>query len=275
MPDRSLGLGLRVLARGAFVASFTAALSLVITGRAATTETETEGVGGTSASATGMDSAPAPPPPTPGASTSAHAPPIASVLGSAWEGEGDTRAGLDPFPSTGQYLSYGFAFHSEALLAPGPTCPKYAVENCVLGGGAGISFGGAFRGPVYSLGAVYEVTFHDSSNIYQRGVLQQARFEWRLRPRFGRFSDSIVGFVGLGAGLTTYGDNWAVSTYGPGAHGTVGAEIDLGIKVALVIAVAYRAFYLKSFDDASGQHRPAGIAHMLGFQLGLELHEPL
>lgn len=200
--------------------------------------------------------------------------PVSSAM-SAWSGDGDTREGLDPFPSTGQYLDYGMSFHSEALLTSGRLCPKDAKENCVLGSGGGISFFGAYRSPRYSLGAAYEVTFHDSSNIYQRGVLQQLRGEWRIRPGGLVLSDSIVGFIGVGAGIAAYGDNWAIGTYGPSAHAMVGGEIDLGVKVALVIAIAYRAIYLKSFTDASEQLRPAGIAHMLGLSVGLELHDPL
>jgi hypothetical protein len=210
----------------------------------------------------------------PASSTSTTAPPVSSAM-SAWSGDGDTREGLDPFPSTGQYLDYGMSFHSEAVLTSGRLCPKDAKENCVLGSGGGISFFGAYRSPRYSLGAAYEVTFHDSSNIYQRGVLQQLRGEWRVRPRGLVFSDSVVGFFAVGAGLAAYGDNWAVDTYGPSAHGMIGTEIDLGVKVALVIGISYRALYLKSFTDPSQQDRPAGIAHMLGLSVGLELHDPL
>jgi hypothetical protein len=193
----------------------------------------------------------------------------------AWTAEGDTRKGLDPLPSTGQFIDYGFAFTSEALLAAGGICKNGLKENCVLGGGGGIAINTAYRAPGYSLGAVYEVTFHDSSNIYQRGVLQQARAEWRVRPRWLFISESVVAFLGLGAGVAGYGDNWAISTYGPSAHAMVGGEIDLGVKVALVVSIAYRALYFKSFEDASGQVRPTGVSHMLGLTLGIELHEPI
>ena len=193
----------------------------------------------------------------------------------SWSGDGDMRKGLDPFPSTGHFIDYGISFMSEALLAAGGICKNGLKENCVLGGGAGLAFAAYYRAPGYSLGAVYEVTFHDSSNIYQRGVLQQARAEWRIRPRWLTFSDSFVAFLGLGAGVAGYGDNWAISTYGPSAHFMVGGEIDLGVKVALVVSIAYRALYFKSFVDASGQERPTGVSHMLGLQLGIELHEPI
>ena len=218
------------------------------------------------------------PGPTPsGAPTSAPPPATSASAAATSVGslDGDPREGLDPFPSTGHFLDYGVSFASEALLTPGGLCPKEAKEKCVLGGGGGLAFAAAYRAPGYSLGAVYEVTFHDSSNIYQRGVLQQLRAEWRVRPRWLSVGGAVTPFLGLGGGFNGYGDNWALSTYGPAAHAMIGGEIDLGVKVALVVAIAYRAMYLRSFVDASGQDRPSAVAHLLGLQLGLELHDPL
>jgi hypothetical protein len=194
-----------------------------------------------------------------------------------WAGvtTGDGREGLDPLPSSGEYLSYGVAFHSESLLATGNVCPDFASEQCVLGAGGGISFAGAYRGPLYSVGGVYEASFHDSNNIYQRGVLQQLRAEWRFRPRGMAISDTISPFVGTGAGLAGYGDNWRVDTIGGAGHFSIGTEFDLGVKLAAVFAISYRAIYFREFTDPTDQRRPAGLVHMLGLQLGLELHDPL
>lgn len=221
----------------------------------------------------------APPAPSASASTSAAAPPASSAAPTpvpwAASHSGDTREGLDPFPSTGRYLSYGFAFHSEGSVATGNVCPKVASEQCILGSGGGLSFGGALRTPVYSLGAAYEASFHDSNNIYQRGVLQQLRGEWRLRRLGFDITDAIHPFVGAGGGIAGYGDNWSIATFGGAGHALVGAEWDLGVKVSMSLAVAYRLIYFRAFEDPSRQHRPAGLAQFLGLQLGLELHEPL
>lgn len=199
-----------------------------------------------------------------------------SIYTIPWSGDaGDTRAGLDPFPSTGQYLSYGASFYSEAKLGSGGLCPTDATTRCVLGGGGGIAFSGAYRLPSYSLGAVYEVTFHDSNAVYQRGVLQQLRGEWRYRPRFAVLYESINLFAGLGGGIATYGDDWGISTFGPSGHLTIGSEVDMGVKLSFVFSLAYRVFYFRQFVDASGQDRPAGPVQMLGIQLGLELHDPI
>jgi hypothetical protein len=208
-------------------------------------------------------------------SASASAAPSASASAAPWLGEtGDTRAGLDPFPSTGRYLSYGFAFHSEGLLTPGNICPKGANEECILGSGGGISFSGALRAQLYSLGVVYEASFHDSNNIYQRGVLQQLRGEWRFRPRGLDITDAIHPFIGAGGGVAGYGDNWTIATFGGSGHAMVGGEWDLGVKVSVHLAFAYRAIYFQGFSDPSRQERPPGLVHFLGLQLGIELHEP-
>lgn len=201
--------------------------------------------------------------------------PASSAVPWAGESTGDMREGLDPLPSTGRYLSYGFSFHSESLLAPGGVCPKGARESCILGAGGGISFSGAFRAPSYSLGAVYEASFHDSNNLYQRGVLQQLRGEWRVRPHAWAIGDSINGIVGVGGGVATYGDNWTMATLGAAGHGFFGADWDLGVKLSMSFLVSYRAIYFREFQDPAFQHRPAGLVHLLGLQLGLELHEPL
>jgi hypothetical protein len=214
--------------------------------------------------------------PPPATAASASAAPSASVA-APWQTSdaGDTREGLDPFPSTGRYLSYGFAFHSEGLLAPGNVCPEAASEQCILGTGGGISFSGALRVPAYSLGVTYEASFHDSHNIYQRGVLQQLRGEWRLRRLGFDITETIHPFVGAGGGVAGYGDNWAIATLGGSGHAMLGAEWDIGVKVSVNFALAYRAIYFRAFDDPTPQHRPAGLVHLLGLQLGLELHEPL
>lgn len=187
----------------------------------------------------------------------------------------DPREGLDPFPSTGRYLAYGFSFHSVALLSAGGVCPGGAKEPCVIGGGGGLSLGGAYRTPDDTIGAVYEATFHESSSIYQRGVLQQLRGEWRRRPRWFSFSDGVNGFYGFGAGAAIYGDNWRAATIAGLAQTMAGVEVDLGVKLALVVSLSYRAFLFRSFTDASGEQRPTGVAQFLGLELGLELHEPL
>lgn len=232
---------------------------------------------------------------SPSASSASSASPAADpearppFAGGALVSDGDPREGLDPFPSVGEYLGYGVAFNSEGLLTPGGLCNQAVLASaspvlpstqtnsapCVLGSGGGLSFSGSYRSQRHSLGAAYEVTFHDTNNIYQRGVLQQIRFEYRVRPSYLTFTDSIAGFLGAGGGVVGYGDNWAIATWGPVGHLTAGTEFDLGVKVSFIVAIAYRAIYFRSFVDAIGLERPSGLAHMLGLTLGFELRDPL
>jgi hypothetical protein len=273
----SLGRGLAVVAAAAALVSVlptrlgSAAPDKAGTAKAsgstpAAAASETPGPAGSAATSTSPEA-------TPSASAG---PTISAGFAIPWSGDGgDTRAGLDPFPSNGSYVSYGASFFSESPIAFGRLCRADSKEPCVLGNGGGLSLSGSFRAPTWSLGAVYEVTFHDSNGIYQRGVLQQLRGELRARPRWAAVGDSVAGVSGLGIGIATYGDDWAISTFGPSAHALVGADIDLGVKLSVLVAFAYRLIYFRSFQDASSQDRPASLVSVLGFQLGLELHDPL
>jgi hypothetical protein len=188
----------------------------------------------------------------------------------------DTREGLDPIPSRGIYVAYGLSVDSEALLTPGNLCPNGTQgASCVLGNGAGIALRVARRTDESSLGAVFSVTFHSSDNIYQRGILDQLGGEYRVRPRFAAFRDTIAGFVGVGAGLAAYGDDWAIATVGASGSAMVGAEFEVSVKLAVIVDVTYRAIYFRGFTDESAVTREAGLAQLLGFELGLELRDPL
>lgn len=188
----------------------------------------------------------------------------------------DAREGLDPIPSRGVYVAYGLSIDSEALLTPGNLCPNGTQgASCVLGNGAGIALRVSRRTDESSIGAALSVTFHSSDNIYQRGILDQLRAEYRVRPRFAAVRDTIAGFVGVGAGIAAYGDDWAIATVGASGHAMIGAEIEVSVKLAVVVGFTYRAIYFKGFKDESNLVREAGLAQLLGFDLGLELRDPL
>jgi hypothetical protein len=211
--------------------------------------------------------------PAVGASASSAAPGAKPRVEIGAGAGGNPREGLDPYPSVGRYLSYSVSLASDVLLNGGVVCSK-AVERCVIGGGGGIALGGSYREPSSSLGAVYEVTFHDSHSIYQRGVLQQLRGEWHYRPKVGLL-ENVTPVIGAGLGFAVYGDNWAVATFGPIGAVLAGVEIELGVKLSLDISLSYRPLYFRRWTDASGQDRTAGIVHFLGIVWGLELNEPL
>ncbi len=208
------------------------------------------------------------------AAASASAVPRVDLWADTGNGSHNPRAGLDPYPSVGRYVTYSIGFPVEALLDPGPPC-SHAVERCMIGGGGGIALGAAYRDGGTSLGAVYEVTFHDSHSIYQRGVLEQIRGEWALHSRTSLIVEGVQPFLSAGAGFAVYGDNWAIATYGPTGSLGAGIEIELGVKLTATAALAYRPIYFKRFSDASGQERTAGFVHFLGLNFGLQLREPL
>jgi hypothetical protein len=96
-----------------------------------------------------------------------------------------------------------------------------------------------------------------------------------LRPRFAAVRDTVAGYVGVGAGFAAYGDNWAISTVGASGSLMAGAEFEVSVKLAIVVGFSYRAIYFRGFEDASGIPRPAGLAQLLAFEIGLELRDPL
>ncbi len=220
--------------------------------------------------------------PSAATSSSTTAAASASAVASApidiWaEAPGDLRnprAGLDPLPSVGRFLTYSVGLPIEALLDPGAVC-AHAVEHCMIGGGAGVAFGGAYRNGTTAFGAVWEVTFHDSHSIYQRGVLEQLRAEWSYHPHAAILFDGVQPFLYAGGGLAVYGDNWAVATFGPSGSFGAGLEFEMGVKLSATVSFAYHPVYFRPFQDASGTQRPAGIVHFLGLNFGLELREPL
>jgi hypothetical protein len=192
----------------------------------------------------------------------------------AGDGKQNPRAGLDPYPSVGRFITYSIGFPVEALLDPGVVC-AHVLERCMIGGGGGIALGAAYRDGGTSLGAVYEVTFHDSHSIYQRGVLEQIRGEWTLHSRSPLLFEGVQPFLSAGAGFAVYGDNWAIATYGPIGSLGAGLELELGVKLTATASLAYRPIYFKRFSDAGGTERAAGFVHFLGLNFGLQLREPL
>jgi hypothetical protein len=254
---------------------FAASLGAVAIGARASAETAEEAPS-PSASIRASSTAPATmTPPATSASASASASNHTELsLGAPPGPDFNPREGLDPYPSVGRYISYSIAFTSEALLNAGVVCSN-AVERCMIGGGGGLELGAAYRNLATSIGAVYEVTFHDSHSIYQRGVLQQIRGEWRYRPKLAILGDEVSPVLGAGAGIAVYGDNWAIATFGPSGSLFAGVEVELGVKLSFLASLAYHPVYFRKFSDASGQERTAGVVHFLGINLGLELHEPL
>ncbi len=170
------------------------------------------------------------------------------------------------------FLQYGVAFATEASLSPGPLCDTPAAP-CALGSGGGIVLRGGSRspGPIY-FGAAYEITKQDSNKIYRLGLLQQVRAEGRYYVETSRIA---APYALLGLGVTSYGNEWSIDTFGPSASAGVGLEYQLSRGTVVGFALAYRAHYLSRFTDSAGAERNAGIAQMLGVDILLEQRDTL
>lgn len=173
-------------------------------------------------------------------------------------------------PSTGHsYVQYGVAFTVEGVASAGPICRANAP--CILGSGAGIVARVGWR-PVENLyiGGAYEFSKQDPNNLYRLGILQQARAELR---RYVPTGSRTIPFAMVGAGLVGYGDEWFIDTWGVTAAIGVGIELELSTALHLGVAVAYRPLYLRSWVDSIQTSHDAGIAHIVGIELALEVQD--
>jgi len=177
-----------------------------------------------------------------------------------------------PPPSGKAYIQFGVAFTVEDVMSPGPVCAS-ALDPCILGSGGGISVRVGWRPTenVY-LGGAYEFSKQDAGWLYRLGILQQARAEIRWYFPTGR---SLVPFMLAGLGVASYGDEWAIDTWGPTATLGAGVEIELSGRALVGLSLAYRPIYLHAFEDSSTISHDAGVAHLVGFELALEAKDAL
>ncbi len=177
-----------------------------------------------------------------------------------------------PAPPTQQFIQYGVAFTVEGIASAGPICSG-AGNPCILGSGGGIAIRVGWR-PSEELyvGGAYEFSKQDPGKLYRLGILQQARGEVRYYFRTGR---SLTPFALLGGGLTGYGNEWSVDTWGPTATCGAGLEAELSGGELLGLALVYRPVYLHSFVDSSTLSHDSGVAHIIGLELALEARDAL
>jgi hypothetical protein len=194
------------------------------------------------------------------------------------------RAGDDavpepgPPPTSSHYLQYGVALAVETVPAAADLCPPSAAAPCILGSGGGLAIrmGYRSRGPWYAGGA-YEFSRQDPSNLLRLAILQQLRAETRYYfDRGTRLTPSL----GAGLGAVLYGSEWAVDTGGVVASIGGGLEYQLSPSVVVGGSLAYRPLLVRGWTDSAGQRRADrylgfGLAHLVGFELVLEIRQPL
>lgn len=184
-----------------------------------------------------------------------------------------------PPPNNVEYFQYGVALAVEQVASGGSVCPKGALTPCILGSGGGLAIriGYRSRGPLY-LGGAYEFSRMDSSNLLRLAILQQLRGEGRYYLEAG---NRLTPYGSLAAGAVVYGNEWTASTVGPILGAGLGLEFQVTQSTVIGAALNYRALVLHAWTDSTGQRRPEdrdlafGLAHVIGFELTLELRDPL
>ena len=121
-----------------------------------------------------------------------------------------------------EYFQYGVSLHTLTLLDSGSVCPEGAPTPCIVGSGGGLGLRGGYRsrGPFY-LGASFQLSRLNSSNLLRLGILQRLSVEGRYYfDRGNRLTPYLLG--GLGGAI--YGNEWGADAGGAGLSFGVGVE---------------------------------------------------
>lgn len=177
-----------------------------------------------------------------------------------------------PPPPRKAQLQYGVAFTVEGVAHAGPVCANES-QPCILGSGGGVDARVGWRpSEKFYLGGAYEFSKQDPSKLFRLAILQQARLEGRVYFPTG---ERVEPFVLFGAGLSGYGNEWGVATWGPSATMGVGLEVELSGGSLLNVSLAYRPIYLRSFEDSIPAFHEAGVAHFVTLEVALEAQDTL
>ncbi len=205
-----------------------------------------------------------------GAAGSAHAEDRGSpAAASSTAATGDQNTS-EPKHLAQAFIQYGIAFTGEFVFAPGPICP--AAVECILGSGGGLAVrvGYRLRSPFY-VGAAYEFSKQEPSQLYNLAILQQLRAEGRYYILTGHITEP---YIFASAGAVGYGNLWGIDTAGPTFGLGAGAEFQLSTYIVVGLSLTYRAMFFTAFQDTAGVARPAGFSHVLGLDLILETRDP-
>ena len=177
-----------------------------------------------------------------------------------------------PAPPRRAYIQYGVAFTVEGVAHAGAVCADPNLP-CILGSGGGIDISVGWR-PSEDLyiGGAYEFSKQDPNKLFRLAILQQVRLELRHYFPTGKSTEPFVLF---GAGLASYGNEWAVATWGPSATIGGGLELELAGGAVLDVSLAYRPVYLRSFSDSIPAFHEAGVAHFITLEIALEAQDTL
>ncbi len=198
---------------------------------------------------------------------------LTSLAGSA-----QAQSGSAPPPTSVEYLQYGLSLHTLTLLSGGAVCPDGADTPCIVGsgGGLGLRAGYRSRGPFY-LGAAFQLSRLNSSNLLRLGILQRLTFDGRYYfDRGNRLTPYLLG----GIGGAIYGNEWSASSGGIGLSFGVGGEYQISERLVVTLVPTYQPVLFRRYTDSTGQERAAGplgfgLAHWLAVQVVIEVRDPL
>jgi opacity protein-like surface antigen len=183
-----------------------------------------------------------------------------------------------PPPTRVEYLQYGVSLHTLTLLDGGAVCPAGARTPCILGsgGGLGLRAGYRSRGPFY-LGATFQLSRLNSSNLLRLGILQRLLAEGRYY--FDR-GNRLTPYLLAGLGGAIYGNEWGASSGGAALSLGVGLEYQISERTVVTLLPTYQPVLFRRFHDSTGQARADGLlgfglAHWLAVQVIIEARDPL
>jgi hypothetical protein len=174
-------------------------------------------------------------------------------------------------PQNQSYVQYGVALAAELVANPGAMC-RTADPFCILGSGGGVAARGGIRfaGPWY-LGGAYEMSKQDPDNLYRFATLQQLRAEVRRHVLTDLATEP---YVGAALGVSAYGNEWRVDTWGPQVGLSVGATVQMSRTTLVGGALWYRAMLFQPFTDSSLTRHALSLAQFVALEVTIEVRDP-
>lgn len=182
-----------------------------------------------------------------------------------------------PPPTSVEYLQYGVSLHTLTLLESGDVCPG-DPSKCILGsgGGLGLRMGYRSRGPLY-LGATFQLSRLNSSNLLRLAILQSLTVDGRYYLDRG---DRLTPYLLTGLGGAIYGNEFSATTAGVALSLGFGVEYQISERTVVTLLPVYQPILFRRFTDALDRtlaNGPLGfgLAHWLAVQVVIEARDPL
>ncbi len=182
-----------------------------------------------------------------------------------------------PPPSSVEYLQYGVSLHTLTLLDAGDVCPG-DPSKCILGsgGGLGLRMGYRSRGPLY-LGAAFQLSRLNSSNLLRLAILQRLTVDGRYYLDRG---NRLTPYLLAGLGGAIYGNEFGATTGGIALSLGFGLEYQISERTVVTLLPTYQPVLLRRFTDALDRTLADGplgfgLAHWLAVQVIIEARDPL